>query len=508
MLRPVALDRCARRPARVPGIWRVAARIAALSFALIALAGPLAGDLIAHAQTDSEQPPVYIVSITGTIDLGLAPYLKRVLDEAQDANAPAVILDIDTPGGRLDAVLQMNDALLDAEVPTIAFVNRTAFSAGALIAIACERIYMVPGAVMGAATPVDPAGEAASEKVISAVRSTFKSTAEVRNRDPRVAEAMVDPNVEIDGLVGRGQLLTLTTVEASAWGYADGVVANRAELLEAIGLSGRDVIETSPGPAERVVRFLTDPIVASLMITAAILLIIGDLFVEGFGVIGVIGLILLGVFFWGHNLAGLAGWEDFALVALGLVLIAVEVFVLPGFGVPGILGLAALAAGFWLAMVGRDIRTPESSERAGWTVAAAMVATLIGTIAILTFLPRARRLGGLVLQAQVGESRTAAARPARGWLGWFGGGSRLELASDRVEGARGAQEPASLTGQIGIAETDLRPTGLATFGDRSVDVVTRGEYLYSGDAIIVIADEGYRRVVRRYIAGSEPNPEQ
>jgi membrane-bound serine protease (ClpP class) len=486
-------------PSYVARSARLTFRVIAVVLAIVAFAAPLLGDTITLAQSEANQPPVYVVSITGTIDLGLAPYLERVLNDAEDAGSPAVILDINTPGGRLDAVLQMRDTILDANVRTIAFVNRTAFSAGALIAIACQEIYMTPGAVMGAATPIDASGETASDKVVSAVRKTFKSTAEVRHRDPRVAEAMVDPDVVIEGLDGPNELLTLTTDEAVAWGYADGVLSTRDDLLTATGLGDSTTKLTSLSPAEKLVRFITDPVVASLMIAAAILLIIGDLFVGGFGVIGGVGLLLLAVFFWGHNLAGLAGWEDFALVALGLVLIGVEVFVTPGFGVPGILGLIALGAGFWLAMLGGDIRTPAASERAGWSVAAAMIAILIGTVALLSFFPNARRLGGLVLQGQGAIGEPVRARP-RGWLGWFGGGAALELGSER---AIGQAQPASMEGNIGIALSDLRPSGTAKFGDRQVDVVTRGEYLYGGDAIIVIKDEGYRRVVRRYIPGQE-----
>jgi membrane-bound serine protease (ClpP class) len=394
-------------------------RLIGLLFALAALMPAIAG-----AQTESSQPPVYVVSITGTIDLGLAPYLERVLDEAEDAQASAVILEIDTPGGRLDAVLQMKDALLDANVPTVAFVNRTAFSAGALIAIACESIYMQPGAVMGAATPVDSGGDTASEKVISAVRKTFNSTAEVRGRDPAVAEAMVDPDVVIDGLVGPGELLTLTTTEALARDYADGIAESRQELLQTLGLADHPIVETTPGIAERFVRFITDPVVASLLITAAILLIIADGLVGGFGVVGAVGLGLFAAFFWGHSIAGLAGWEDIALVSIGLVLIGIEVFLIPGFGVAGILGLAAVGAGLWLAMIGR-IRTPEATERAGWSVAIAMTLVIAGTIAMLAFLPNARRLGGLVLRDEGAQSGPAQRAP-KAWLRWFGAGSVLE----------------------------------------------------------------------------------
>ncbi|MDQ3411537.1 MAG: ATP-dependent Clp protease proteolytic subunit, partial [Chloroflexota bacterium] len=369
------------------------------------------------AQEERGTGAVVVVPITGTIDLGLAPFLTRVLAEAEADGVAAVLLEIDTPGGRLDAVLQMRDAVLGSPVRTIAFVDRTAFSAGALIAIAAGEIYMPPGAAMGAATPVDGGtGETASEKTVSAVRTTFKATAEARGRDPLVAEAMVDPDVVIEGLVERGELLTLTTGEAVRWGYADGVVDDRAELLVDAGLAAAPVVEVGPSLAERVVRFVTDPVVASLLLILALLLIVGDFFVEGFGVAGMGGVLLFGIFFWGHLLTGLAGWEDVALVGLGIVLIAVEIFVVPGFGVPGVLGLAAIGGGLFLAMLGREIQTPDGIMRAGLTVAASLVAVVIGIGLMLALLPRTRKLSGLILQP-AGEVTAPRREPAAwGWL--------------------------------------------------------------------------------------------
>jgi membrane-bound serine protease (ClpP class) len=456
----------------------------------------------ALAQTNSAHSgAVYVVPITGTIDLGLAPYLSRVLDQAEAEGAAAVLLQIDTPGGRLDAVLQMRDALLGSGVPTIAFVDRTAFSAGALIAIACEEIYMTPGAVMGAATPVDGAtGETATEKIVSAVRTTFKATAEARGRDPLVAEAMVDPAVTIDGLVTRGELLTLTTIEATDWGYNDGVAANRTEILAAAGLANAPVIETEPSLAERLVRFITDPVVSSLLITAGVLILIADLFVEGFGIGGVAGLGLLALFFWGHFLAGLTGWEDLALVILGLVLIAVEIIIVPGFGVPGLLGMAALLGGLFLAMLGREIQTPEGIEQAGVTILASFIGIVLGLIAIVGFLSRGRRLGRLVLESTVGGVEVASAPATAGWLGWFGSSANLPRGSQQhVLGGKHAEPVGDLVAgrATGVALTDLRPSGIARIDGQRVDVVTEGDHISEGEPIEVVLDEGYRHVVRR-----------
>jgi len=482
-------------------LWAVAL-LAALWFGAAAAAQPEP-----DAGSDAT---VFLVPITGTIDLGLAPYLSRVLDEAAEEDAAAVVLRIDTPGGRLDAVLQMRDALLASDVPTIAFVDRTAFSAGALVALAADEIYLTPGAAMGAATPVEgTTGETASEKVVSAVRSTFRATAEARGRDPLVAEAMVDPDVAIDGLVARGELLTLTTNQAVAWGYAEGVADDLAGVLDAAGLAGARVVETEPSLAERVARFVTDPIVASLLIILAILLIVGDFFVEGFGLAGAAGLGLFALFFWGHLLAGLTGWEDIALVVLGLALIAVEIAVLPGFGVAGILGLAALLGGLFLAMLGRDIQTPEGIERAGLTVAASLVGILLGVIALFALLPRRRRFGGLVLQSAVGGAAAPAPAPipapapkraGRGWFRWFGEvatPTRAERRSAPPAAGAPLDEGRSLNGATGVTLSDLHPSGIAEIDGHRVDVVSDGGYIAAGQPIEVVRDEGYRRVVRR-----------
>jgi membrane-bound serine protease (ClpP class) len=275
------------------------------------------------AQTTPAEPPhVVIIPISGTIEPGLGHFLDRAITEAEDANATAIMLDINTPGGRLDTVLEMRDRILDTDIPVIAFVNREAFSAGALITIASDQIWMTPGAVFGAATPIDGAtGETASEKTISAVRSTFRSTAEEQGRDPVIAEAMVDPVVEIDRLDTSTSLLTLTTSQALQHGYADGVANDRATLLKEAGLGDATTHVAGMTIWERSVRWITDPIVASLLVLLGMALIVVDGFVGGFGVVAAGGLGCLGLFFWGHHLAGLAGWEDLALVVVGVILI-------------------------------------------------------------------------------------------------------------------------------------------------------------------------------------------
>ena len=452
----------------------------------------------ATAQGGPEQT-VYVIQIDNEIELGLAAYLKRVLEEAADNDASVVIMEINTPGGRLDATLEMRDAIIGSEVETIAFINREAFSAGALIALSANEIYMTPGAVFGAATPVVGSGEAADEKTISAVRSTFASTAELRGRDPRVAEAMVDPAVAIEGLTESGQLLTLTTTQAVEWGYTEGVVEDRAELLAATGFAGAQVIETEIRLAERLVRFLTSSLVASLLFSLGSLLILIDLFTAGFGAVGLVGIGMLAAFFWGHFLAGLAGWEGVALVALGLLLLAAEAFVVPGFGVAGILGIGALLGGMFLSMISDELVTDQALRRAGLTVAATFLLILAGGVIVLWMLPKATRFRGLVLQTQVGIPDVAPERRAR--RRWFAAERPEERLSAKNQPPTEPTE-VSLTGARGVALSDLRPGGFARIGEARVDVVTEGDFIPAGAEVEVVSDEGYRRVVRQPETGA------
>jgi membrane-bound serine protease (ClpP class) len=450
-------------------------------------------------QASASSHTVYVIRIDGEIELGIAAYLKRVLREADENGAVAVILEINTPGGRLDAALEMRDAILDSSVEPIAFINREAFSAGALIALATNRVYMTSGAVYGAATPVTGAGEVGDEKIVSAVRSVFRSTAELRDRDPLVAEAMVDSDVAVPGLVESGKLLTLSTAQALEWGYADAQVANRADMLEQAGLGDAVVIDTQIQWSERLVRFLTNPIIASLLISLGSLMILLDLFTAGFGPLGITGIGMIATFFWGHFLAGLAGWEGVLLVVLGIALLGVEAFIIPGFGVAGILGIASILGGMFISLIGGEIVTDEDIQRAGFTVAGAFVVILAGGAVILTLLPQASRFRSLVLQSQVGVPDTTLTEKARRRR-------RRWWRADQPDVGPPAQEPAlpvdgierpSLVGARGTALFDLRPGGFARINGQRVDVVTQGDVIPAGAEVEIIADEGYRRVVRQ-----------
>jgi membrane-bound serine protease (ClpP class) len=407
------------------------------------------------------------IPIDGTIDRGLGPFVKRSLEDAAQREARFAILDINTPGGRIDAAWQIVDAIQESPVPVYAFVDR-ALSAGAMIALATEAIYVRPGATLGAATPVTGQGQKASEKMVSAMRSEFRALAEARGLDPRIAEAMVDEEVEVAGIVAAGKLLTLSAEEALDVGYADGMYSDLGELLDGLGAGGAEVVATDLNWAELIVRFLTNPVVAApLLLTLGFLGLLFEVKTPGFGFGGAAGIVGLGLFFGAHLIVGLAGWEELILIAAGLVLIAVEVFILPGFGIAGALGILALGAGIVLSMLGRFPTTMDMTTAMLGLLAAMAVAGVFG-FAFVRHLRYSRRLGGILLQEDLTKER-----------GYISGDVRPEL-----------------VGRRGLAATTLRPAGVGIFGDDRIDVVSEGPWVEEGRAIEIIQSEGYRTVVR------------
>ncbi|MEP7226942.1 MAG: NfeD family protein [Gemmatimonadales bacterium] len=415
----------------------------------------------------AQSPTIYRIPVTGVVENGLAPFVARSLREAESQGAVAAFLDIDTPGGRIDAAERIADAVRGAPIPVYAFVNPRAYSAGALIAISSNGIYMRPGAVIGAATPVDGQGTKASEKMVSAMRAEFRSMAEQRGLDPKLAEAMVDENVEIPGVVKKGQLLTLSTGEAVRLRFAKGSVADESRLLAAIGHPGARVVTTEANWAEGLVRFLTNPLVAPLLLSLGILGLVFEIKTGAFGLGGVLSLVSLGLFFGSSLILGLAGWEEVLLLGLGAIALAVEVFVLPGFGVAGVLGALAIVASMVLAMMGARPTSGDVAQALA-VLGASMFITLAVIYAWLRHLPNSGRFSGLLLRGSVHKSQGFVSAPNRG----------------------------DLIGRDGVAVTDLRPSGTARVGEERIDVVTEGEYVAQGSRVQVVQSDGYRHVVR------------
>lgn len=417
---------------------------------------------------------VWVLRVEGEIGRGTVSYLRKGLAESEAAGAQAVVIEFATPGGYLDAAQAARDLILGAKVKTIAYVNREAYSAGALLAIACERIYFAPGGVLGAATPVYFTGEEASEKMISAVRALFAATAEARGRDPKVAEAMVDPDVEIPELVERGKLLTLTSQAALEWGYSEGEVSDLAAILTEEALSPL-IVEFRYHWTDGLVDILTTPWVAALLIALGALGILIETVTPGFGILGILGLSALGLFFWSHYLVGLAGWESLVFFLAGMIAILLEIFVFTAtdFGLAGITGLILIGLGFYSAMVG-PLTQPSQARGALGAVAVGLAVSVVGMALVLTWLPKSRlRLGGVILKTSIQERAVGQLLPAK--TPWVG--------------------------KRGTAVTDLRPAGKVLIEGEQVDVVVEEGFVPKGKMVEVVRDEGYRKVVREVKEG-------
>ena len=434
------------------------------------VAGLVAGGLLlSPGGVDGQRSAVvYRVPVTGVIEMGLAPFIERALREAEGARAEAVILDIDTPGGRVDAAERIADAIANSHVPVYAFVNRRAFSAGALISLATARIYMRPGSVIGAATPVDGTGTKASEKIVSAMRSEMRALAEAHGVDPGVAEAMVDESLAIPGVIESGKLLTLTTEEAVSLDFAH-VVDDFSPLLSELGLAGATVVDVRVNWAERIVRFFSHPVVAPFLLSLGFLGLIIEIKTPSVGLAGAAGLLALSLFFGSHLILGLAGWEDLLIFGVGVLLLAAEILLIPGFGLFGIAGIAGIGAGIYMSLLG-SLPTADDLGRAGGVLTTTLLIILVTGWALLRHLPKSTRL--------------------------LRSGIFLGVRTDRAIGYESAPSRPELVDTTGVAITDLRPSGVGIFDDERIDIVSESEWIEEGTPIRIVSAEGYRRVVR------------
>jgi membrane-bound serine protease (ClpP class) len=447
-----------------------------LLFAVLAFCGLAAAVVVvgtsfmrASGQPAPTQGSVYRVPVSGVVEMGLAPFVERTIREAEAMGAAAVILDINTPGGRVDAAQRITDAVRNSTVPVYSLVNMHAHSAGALIALSAQQVYMRPGSVIGAATPVTGEGETAPEKIVSAMRAEMRALAETRGLDPRVAEAMVDSEIEIEGVVERGKLLTLTAAEAVRIGYAV-EAADLTALLALLELQAAPVRTAEVNWAERVVRFLTHPLVAPMLLSLGFLGIIIEIKSPSFGVAGLIGASALTAFFGSHLLLGLAGWEEVLLLGGGITLLAVEMFVLPGFGIAGIAGIFAILAAFYLSMVSPMATGADYAEAFG-VLSLSLIVVIIAGWALLRHLGRSR-----------GVTRS---------------GLMLGDATSRETGYLSSAVRTELIGTVGVALTDLRPAGAGRFGSERIDIVSDAGWIPAGTPIRIVRSDGYRHIVEQ-----------
>ncbi len=420
---------------------------------------------------------VYVIDVREEISPGMARKLGKALDEAQAQKVDLVILNMNTYGGLLDAADTMRTRLMNFPIPVVAFINNNAASAGALIAISCNRIYMTGGSSIGAATVVNESGEPLPDKYQSYMRSIMRSTAEKRGRDPIIAEAMVDPRTYIPGVNDSGKVLTFTTSEAIKNGFCEKQVSSIDEVLEAEQMVGAKQLRYEPTWVDNVITFFTNPAVSGVLL----LIILGGIYFElqtpGIGFPLLAASIAALLYFVPLYLDGMAANWEILLAIIGFVLLAIEFFVIPGFGIAGISGIVLIVMAFALSMVGNQgfDFSPVSSREL--TVAFATVVISMFVSVILAFitgrsLMRSARFGKMVLQ------------------------TTMESGSGFVSTDAGLH---SLIGSNGITDTLLRPSGKVLIGARIYDAVADNAFIEKGINVTVKSVSGQSLVVSKKI---------
>ncbi|CAI6287756.1 MULTISPECIES: NfeD family protein [Bacillus] len=428
-------------------------RAALLSIFLLSLLG-------VQLNAKAEKQTVYVIPVEKNVEQGLASFLSRSLQDAKDAHADHIILDINTPGGLVKSAIDMADLITESEIPVTAYVNKRALSAGAYIALQAGHIYMAPGGKMGAAAIVDGQGNAADQKAQSLWLAEMEDAAVKNNRDPKYALAMADPDIDAKEVgAPKGDLLTLNADKAIEVGYSEGTADNLSTLVKKLGFEKAQISYAKESFAEKTARWLTNPVIVPILLTIAFLGLTVELFSPGVGLPGTAGLIALLLFFYGHLAAGLAGYETVLLFIAGVILILLEIF-LPG-GIIGLLGLGAIIASLFLA--------------AGSFTVMAVSLLIASAVSITAFILLTRVLGKRMK---------------------FFKKLILNDSTNTESGYVSNQTRTDLMGKVGITFTPLRPSGTVIIDDERLDVVSEGSFTEKDKKVKVIKVEGSRIVVR------------
>lgn len=466
-------------------------RCALRTFALFLVAGFSLGTV--EAREEVNRGDVVVVPLHGEISPSLALFLRRAEKTAERGGASAIIFDMDTYGGRLDSAEEITGILDHATVPTYAYINSNAGSAGALIALATKHIYMAPVSAIGAAAPVLSSGQdlpaTEKEKTISYFSALIRGMALRNGHNPDVGEAFMNKDKEVkigkQVIHPKGTLLTLNAQEATEKFngkplLAEGIASSITDLVQKAKLKG-EVVEFAPSGFEELAFWLTK--LAPLLLLGGIICAYIEFKIPGFGVFGITSAICFALFFFGHYFAGLAGWEVVGVFVLGVVLVILEVLF---FGhstvIFGVVGVLLMLGSLLWAMIdrypgqgffptSRMLRIPVMNLFITLFAAAVLIAILA------KYLPQTSLYRRFILST-TNPPGPSLGEPARAFI----------PASPIAPGMRGR------------ALTILRPSGKAQFDDRVVDVVTEGEFIAPETPVAVIATDGMRVVVKKIVA--------
>ena len=425
---------------------------------------------------DSISPQIiYVIDIDGDIDPRMNRRVRLALEEADQKEASMIIIHMDTYGGAVNDADDIRTMLLGSKVPTHVFVDKDAASAGALISIACDSIYMAPGASIGAATVVTGnTGEAAPDKYQSYMRAMMRSTADAKGRNPQIAEAMVDEKVEIEGITEVGSVITFSVSEAIQHGFCEAQVNSIEEIIERQGIDDFQVIRYEMNAVESVIAFFLNPVISGFLILIIFAGIYFELQTPGVGFPILASIIAIILYFIPYYLTGFAAnWELIAFV-LGVLLLLLEIFVLPGFGVFGILGIALILTGLTLGMLPNDVFDFTFVPSGDFFVAilTVLLAAIVAMVLFFSLTPKINQ-----------------------WRAF----RKFSLADtqQRADGYTASFYSSDLLGKEGVAHTRLMPSGKVTIDDEIYDAYSRGEFIDRGEKIKVISTEGTSIKVRK-----------
>lgn len=446
----------------------------------------------AHGIQSTEQDKGLVYKFNIREDIGPAAWrqTRKAFEEAGKLNADYILIHMNTYGGTVIDADSIRTKILNSSIPVFVFIDNNAASAGALISIACDSIYMRSGANIGAATVVNQTGEVQPDKYQSYMRSIMRATAEAKGkikviengveklrwkRDPAIAEAMVDPSIYVEGVVDTGKVLTFTVLEAINNNFCEGEAGSITEVLQLAGIQHYEIREYKLTPIDKIINFLINPVISGLII----MLIIGGVYFElqspgiGFPLAAAIfGAVL---FFAPLYLEGMAeNWEIVLFIA-GIILVGVEVFAIPGFGVAGISGIILIITGLTLSMIGNVVFDFSGVRLEGlFTALAIVVFSIFMSIIFSIYLSKklliSSPLSFLVLKSTQQKSE--------GYLG-------VEINTSEVVGRQGE------------AMTILRPGGKVIIDNEVYDAIAEVSFIEKGEKIEVIRYEAGQVYVKK-----------
>ena len=433
---------------------------------------------------ESQKKLIYIFPIKENIGAGIWRQTIKAFAEANALKADIIVLHMNTYGGTVLDADSMRTKILNSRIPVYVFIDNNAASAGALISIACDSIYMREGANMGAATVVNETGQAMPDKYQSYMRSIMRSTAEAQGkdtvfsgndtlikwrRDPKIAEAMVDPSIYIAGIVDTGKVLTMTPTEAIKYGFCEGVRKDVREVIEKAGIKNYEIREYKKSGLDSVIGFLVNPIVSGILIMAMIGGIYFELQTPGIGF--PIGLAITAaiLYFAPLYLEGLAANWEIIIFIVGFILLAVEILIIPGFGVFGISGIILMVSGLILSLLDNVIFDFDNVEP---TRISAAIGTVMISILLSFFL------------SIWASSKLIASRK-----GIFRNFALHTTISTERSYVGVDQDNESLVGKRGIAQTVLRLSGKISVEGTIYDAMSDGSFIEKGERILVIRHE-------------------